>query len=444
MATWPQSKLIFDKLGYKPSPEQELVHTCDSRIRLIAGGERGGKSMVSAMDYMGKFWENPLLWLIAADYKRTQAEWNYILGSFDKLGIPYTATKDIDPGHCEVAGGFVIETKSAVDPRKIASTAPNMIIACEASQLDYETFLRLRGRLAEKRGSLLMSGTFESSLGWYPELFNRWGLPNQDGAKSFSLPTWSNLSIFPGGREDPEILSLERITPKDLFLERYGGIPCPPQGRVLSEFSNAMHVGVGPFYEYDPSLPVMLAVDPGYATAYAIEVVQEKQGRPVIVDEIFERNLVTEEMIKLAKQRPWWGNVTFGAVDVAATQHNAMPAVAEVWRKYGDIPLQSQKIAVRDSIERLKTFLIVNPVNNQPLLGVNAKARGFISECGGCENPITGQTAVWSWKKDRSGNVVGEEPEDSNNHATKAMAYFLVAKYGYAQRRTRKKTRFFE
>jgi len=443
MATKAQRDLIFQKLGYKPSVEQELVHSAPERFRLVAGGERAGKSKVSAMDYMGQFWENPLLWLVAADYNRTRAEWDYIQDSFDKLGIAYQATKDVDPGRMEIAGGFVVETKSAVDPRKIASTAPNMIIACEASQLDYSTFLRLRGRVAEKRGKLLMSGTFESSLGYYPELFNRWQLPNLDDAKSFSLPTWSNLAIYPGGRTDPEILALEHITPPDLFGERYGGVPCPPQGRVLSEFSNVMHVGIGDFYEYDPALPVHLAVDPGYATAYAVEVVQEKNGRPIIVDEIFERGFVTEDIIKIAMQRPWWGHVESGAIDIAATKHDSMPAVAEVWRKQGNLYLKCQKIAVRDSIERLKTFLTINPLTNRPLLGVNAKCRGFISECGGCENPITGQTAVWTWKHDKDGNVVNEEPEDKNNHATKALAYLLVAKYGFAQRRARKKTRLY-
>ena len=173
MITWEQKKLIFDKLGYYPSVEQEALHQDESRIRLVAGGERAGKSLLSANEYLSRFWETPLLWLVAADYGRTKAEFDYICDGFDKLGINYSATKQVDPGEINAQGGLRIVTKSASDSRKLAMEAPDGIIGCEASQLDYESFLRIRGRIAEKRGWLLLSGTFESSLGYYPELFTR-------------------------------------------------------------------------------------------------------------------------------------------------------------------------------------------------------------------------------------------------------------------------------
>ena len=47
-------------------------------------------------------------------------------------------------------------------------------------------------------------------------------------------------------------------------------------------------------------MPVRLAIDPGYAEAYAVEVLQCIDGREVIVDEIYERGLVTEEIIEMA------------------------------------------------------------------------------------------------------------------------------------------------
>ena len=86
--------------------------------------------------------------------------------------------------------------------------APAGIIGCEASQLDLESFWRLEERLVEKRGWLMLEGTFESSLGWYPEKYIHWSSPavqKTENVKSFSLPTWTNTELFPGGREDPEI-----------------------------------------------------------------------------------------------------------------------------------------------------------------------------------------------------------------------------------------------
>ncbi len=85
-----------------------------------------------------------------------------------------------------LADGTRIETKSAKDPRTLAMRAPDGIIGCEASQLDMESFHRLRGRCAPKRGWLFLAGTFEGSLGWYPQLFQTWQY-GTDEEQSFSL-----------------------------------------------------------------------------------------------------------------------------------------------------------------------------------------------------------------------------------------------------------------
>lgn len=443
MPTWEQKKLIFDKLGYVPSTKQEAIHQDTSRIRLVAGGERSGKSRSAAMEYMGQFWEVPLLWLVAQDYARTKAEFDYICEAFDKLGIGFHATKQVDPGEIIIQGGLRVVTKSGKDPRTLAMEAPTAILGCEASQLDYETFLRMRGRVAEKRGWLLLSGTFESSLGYYPELYNRWSAPSTENAQSFSLPTWSNTVIFPGGRTDPEILDLERGCSAEWFQERYAGIPCPPKGLVFTEFKNAIHVGTGGLFEFDPAGIIELWVDPGYQHAYAVEVVQKKGEEVYIIDELYETGLITSDIITLAKQKPWWNRVTGGAIDVAALQHQAMPAVTEIWVKESGIHLRSQKIRIQDGIERFKTCLKVNPITGQPLIHINAKCKGLISELGGCPSPLDGQTRVYQWKTDREANVIGDVPDDKNNDACKAVCYGLIDMLGYTSVQRKAKIRFF-
>jgi len=428
-----QKQLIFDAIGYNPNPSQEPIHASDARTILVAGGERGGKSRVSSAELIARLIGGSLFWLVGESYEQTKAEFDYICEGLDKMSIKFKATKRVDPG--EIIGAslpFTILTKSARDPRKLGMQAPDGILACEAAQLDYETFLRLLGRAAEKRGWIILSGTFESSLGWYPELWARWLAPNDEEAQSFSIPTWSNLAIFPGGEDDPEILKLKAACSEEWYLERYGGVPTPPAGRVFNEFSYKIHTGVGGDYDFNPAEPCYLWIDPGYATAYAIEIVQKRGDHIYIIDEIFERGLVTSEMIVVCKQKPWWNKVIGGAVDVAATQHQAQPAVVETWRKEAGVPLRHQKIRVMDGIERVKGFLKVNPITNRPLLHINARCKGVISEMGGCPNPITNQTAVWKWRKDREGTIVGTEPEDKNNHSCKAVAYGLVSLVGYA------------
>lgn len=447
MPTTEQIRLVADKLDFKPSPDQSNVLYCPNREILVAGGERGGKSAISALFLATRFLhgKGKLYWLVAADYNRTRAEFDYFCQHLDRLGLGYVASKQVDPGIIEVVGGFKVLTKSAQDPRKLAMEAPDGVVVCEASQVDYETYLRLRGRIAEKRGWMLLSGTFESSLGWYPEMYQRGqsSVNDTDEIKSFSLPTWSNLSIFPGGREDPEILRLERATPPDYFKERYGGIPCPPQGRVFEEFSLPIHTGVDKRFQYDSTLPVYLFVDPGYATAYAIEVAQKKNDHLWIVDEVFERGLTTSEMINICKQKAWWCQVTGGAIDVAGTQHQAMPAVSEIWANEGKVNLQSEKLLIKDGVEVIKRFLIVDPKTKEPMLHINAKCKGIISEFGGCANPIDGQTRVYLWKTDKDNTIIGDTPDDKNNHGIKALTYGLVNLFGYTKRSGKIKVRYF-
>ena len=146
---------IYDKVDFAPTDLQKPILKSRKRFILVAGGEQAGKSMVASKYLLGRFLETEgqgLFWLVAADYERTRAEFEYLVQDFATLGLLKESTKRVDPGRIVLADGTRIETKSAKDPRTLAMRAPNGIIGCEASQLDLETFHRLRGRCAPKKG----------------------------------------------------------------------------------------------------------------------------------------------------------------------------------------------------------------------------------------------------------------------------------------------------
>jgi len=446
-----QIDLVLKAIGIIPTPAQEPIIYSQQRQLLVAGGERSGKSESAANYLTTRLPFGRLYWLVASNYNLTRPEYDYTCRNLEKLGYNFQATKQVDPGQIEVLDNkgrlvFRISTKSSNDPRSLAAEAPDGVVACEGAQLDYESYLRLRGRIAEKRGWLFMSGTFESSLGWFPELWERGQAPpaSEDDLVSYSIPSWTNVFVYPGGREDPEIKAMEAEFSADWFNERLGGKPCPPKGRVFDEFSTPLHVGSGEAYDFHPVELVHLLVDPGYATAYAVLAAHKLGDQLVVFDEVFERGMVTSEIIKLVKQRPWWNRVVGGAIDIAAKQHQAMPAPTEIWLKEAGVHLQSQQLSIRDGVEAVKRFLIVNPKSGQSLIKINGRCKGLISEFGGCPNPITNQTAVYRWKTDKEGNVVGEIPDDKNNHAIKALAYGIVNLFGFSSTvLTRPKIKFF-
>ena len=424
--------VLYEKIGFSPTKLQKDILSSRKRFVLVAGGEQAGKSMVASKYLVARLFENDepgLFWLVAADYERTRAEFEYLVEDFGSMGLLKEASKRVDPGRIILADGTRIETKSAKDPRTLAMRAPNGIIGCEASQLDLETFHRLRGRCAPKRGWLFLSGTFEGSLGWYPQMFQSWQSSSSSDEVSFSLPSYSNEHLYPGGREDPEILALEKVSSDDFFLERIEGIPSPPQGMVFTEIRPDIHIQN---VEYEPDIPVHIWIDPGYAEAYACEIVQVVNDQIRVIDEIYERDLITDEIIEIAQSKIWWKDARFGVIDVAGYQHQAMAAPAEVWMEKTGIYFDSQKIRINDGTERLKAFLKTDPVEQrEPRIVFNPKCEGILSEFGIKPNPFDGQTRAYRWKMDRDGTIVGETPEDRYNHGVKAVIYGLINRYGY-------------
>ena len=422
---------IYDKVGFAPTEAQTPILDSKKRFILVAGGEQAGKSMIASKFLLARFLQindAGLYWLVAADYERTRAEFEYLVDDFSRLGVLAEASKRVDPGKIVLADGTRIETKSAKDPRTLAMRAPDGIIGCEASQLDLETFYRMRGRCAPKRGWLFLSGTFEGSLGWYPQMHTAWSIPTED-EESFSLPSYTNVHLYPEGINDPEIQRLKRDASDDFFLERIQGIPSPPQGLVFPEFRPNLHVGD---VTWDVGTPIHIWMDPGYAGAYAVVVVQIQDDVIHVIDEVYERGLVTGEMIQICQQRPWWKDVQYGVIDVAGYQHQAMAAPAEIWVKETGLYMNSQKVMINDGTERLKSFLKIDPVTNRSKVVINPKCTGILSEFGAAPNPFDGQTRAYRWKTDRDGNIVGNMPEDKNNHGIKALIYGIVDNYGYA------------
>ena len=423
---------LYDKVGFTPTDEQVAILESPYRFNLVAGGEQAGKSMVASKYLLGRFMETEepgLYWLVAADYERTRAEFEYLVQDFATLGILKQASKRVDPGYIVLADGTRIETNSAKDPRTLAMRAPHGILGCEASQLDMETFFRLRGRCAPKRGWMFLAGTFEGSLGWYPQMYTAWAAGADPEAKAYSLPSWTNKYLYPGGREDPEIQRLKEVASDDFYMERIEGKPSPPKGLVFSEFRPDAHVVD---VEYVPDVPVHLWMDPGYAGGYAVEVVQVQGEQIQVIDEIYEVGLVTDEIIDIAKSRPWWPDVKFGVIDIAGNQHQAMAAPAEVWLEQAGLYLSSQKVKINEGTERLKGWLKIDPRTHAPRIVFSPKCIGIMSEFGMAPNPFDGQTRAYRWKTDREGNIVGDTPEDKYNHGVKAIIYGLIDRFGYS------------
>jgi hypothetical protein len=433
-------RVIFESLEYKPTPEQLLVHDDESRLKLVTGGEGSGKSMLTAMEGFLDIPRVKLIWIAGNEYADCRKEFEYLVDWMVKANIVAGKPSFPKEGECSMRAlsGCEIVTKAVKDPVKIGAESPDLILVCEAARIDYLAYLRLRGRIARNRGRMVLSGTLEDSLSWYPEFALRWGAANPEGAKSFSMPTYANTYKYPRDgvkvvlkdgtvieNTCDEIEKLAAETPLDLFKERYMGVVCKPSNLVIPDFTNNIHVDEN--VKFNPELNVEIAVDPGYGGAYAVLAIQKFEDRIHVIDEVYLGGYVTEEIIDICKDKEWWKKVTGGVIDIAGKQHQAMKAPVEVWTDKAKVYLRSKKVAEEQGIDLLRTKLHVNPIKGHATIYFNPNCAGFFSECGGGKSPIPGAGA---WTRDKN---LGR-PIDKYNHSAKALIYYLVDILGYTEK----------
>lgn len=257
---------VIENCGLKLSPEFVDVLDAEPRELLVTGGWRAGKSSSGAGKVQKRLWRwnleynvlpnalradyKRLVWLVGPDYEQTKSEYGYLRAWNTRLGNVLFAS-DAKEGSLSMIlkGNIEIVTKSAAHPERLGSVAPDYILLCEAGQCSEETRFMMLGRAAEKRANICYTGTLENEEGketyaWYQENAEEWALTPDGEHQSVSLPSWSNLVVFPGGREDEEILRLEREYLKAtrssyLFDRKLGGKPNGVQYAVYEQLEQA-------------------------------------------------------------------------------------------------------------------------------------------------------------------------------------------------------------
>jgi len=418
----------------------------------MAGGVGAGKSDATSRKadaYSAT--PNGLGWIIGPNYELAKPEFDYLLNPYLELGIvdPSSVTNSARGSRkfrlTNEWGGFTWETKSATDIVGIAGRRPDIVIITEAAQHPHEMYFKAMERAAEKRAPVIFSGTFEGSYGWYAEQWSIWQGPNVDGGESFSVPTWTNTYKYPGGRNDPEILRLERTMPPDVFQERFGGVPCPPVGLVFKEFSPKFHIK--PLAElYDPDLPVELWADPA-THCYPILFVQpQKDGKTFhVLDEVYAKDQIAQEVIPLVVSRPFWkAGCTNGVMDIAGkTRAMGGRSQLEIWeselKRLGEHAInwfvhkwpQEEK---RNAIHLRLWSGEGHPVDESarmggPLLYFADTLSQHVS-LDGRANGIIGELKTYRWAQ--KGEMVADprHPIKKNEDAISALGYGLLRHHG--------------
>lgn len=426
---------------------------------MVSGGWRGGKSMLLAAEaFPHCIIPAPteyLIALIGPTYVEPRAEFDYIISflsavlprtTFDpdrhtsrpkdgrwemKIPVQQVVKADGTRGQVHYA---TVRTYTAAEAESIRSFNAEAMVVCEAGGISRESFFNIYGRVASTGGFVIGSGTLEASQKWYHDIIKEGQAPSPPtGIQSFIIPSWENTAVFPGGRSDPKILRLEQVfgANSDLFRVRIGAEPIRMTGIAVQE-ARPEHVQAEET-EFDDRYPVSLAIDPGYAGGYAVLAIQFYEGKIRVIDEIYQRLLATPDIIAIAKERVWWNHVIpgdAGVIDRAAKQHTAAygDSVLEVWQDLAGLylGLTEATIPVEDGLDQLRIHLSADRIR------LNPRCRGLCAEwdLGGFPDGFD-LYEPWHYRANEDGQLVGDKALAGADHASTALIYWLVNRFGF-------------
>lgn len=462
---------LYQALGLKFNSSQVMPLKNQDRFPVLGGGERGGKSwtavaqllphvvLLPAMKYDTFYFpdgslrfdpkidkpRSPHFVLFGPNYAEPRVEFTYLenwLRELDMLPAEriHVSKPTEGPWRMVTKEGVVISTWSMEDPTSIRAIDLEGALICEAGKCPYSGVERVQGRVSAKRGFIIYSGTMEEAQRWYQEWMLIGQRPNNLGIVSYSLPTYTNLHEFPGGRNDPEIKRLEAIYPEDIFAMRILAEPRPPRDRVLKEVTNE-HIHP---LDYPDDASIEVWIDPGYASAYAVLWVAwwhvkvcesdcapdcnlHRRQQFHFFDEFYEQGLTTMDIINKCRVHPNWPRVKYGVIDIAAQGHrDAGESALEIWKRRTSVFWNMRYYREEPLIERIRTSAKMMQFSIDP------KCVGFIAECGLGE-PVFPEMHPWKYPTDRDARIISEKPIDRWNHTAKAVGYGLMHHLGSSE-----------
>ena len=295
----------FREVNYNPHARQKEFHQSDARFKVAVAGRRFGKSAAAAREKAARLFERrpdgsgTKGWIVGPTHALGQKEFNYI---YDDIvlrlcaGMPgLRATNNPKTGdmRIEMPWGSFVEVKSAEHPKGLVGEGLDWMILAEAAKLPKVIWEKyLRPSLADRRGDADFVTTPEGQ-NWIYRLHKLGQDPSAKEWDSWVFPSWENPYVYPLGREDPEILALERDMDADEFAQEIAASFTAVVGLIYPEYDFDIHVDD---WEYDPRLPNYVFIDHGFTNPTCILQAQVTPNEEVHVwDEYYVPGLPEHE-----------------------------------------------------------------------------------------------------------------------------------------------------
>lgn len=422
------------KSGYEPWPSFLKAHLSPAQFVLCSGAERVGKSIATAMEGIAWLPLSQLIWICGPQYRDTLREFWIIAEAMLNMGITTKGrikAHDKQPSKMTTKDGRVVETRTLWEmERSLVAEAPDLILVVEAGLIDRDPIDKLRLRTSTRRGRVWLSGTLESN-DWFRHAYERWQIPNDELGESFSVPLYENQQDFPGGPENPEIVTMRLTMRPAVFSERVEGKPAASEQLVFVntfvQGNKAFCMKPVKFTKRDvlnKDIPVDIAIDPGhFPSAYSVSFIQEFGNEIHVVDEVVCYRMSHEAVIRKCESRPAWANVVGGTIDPWAGRQHGMGyqyTPQEIWKQETGIELRipSKAPTPPEIIDRYGYYLN-NPMTKECRLFFHPDVTPHLAK----------EWRSWRYPRDGRGGLLRMEPSKKNCDSIKGVGYWLVDKF---------------
>ncbi len=258
--------------------------------------------------------------------------------------------------------------------------------------------------LADRRGSATFPSTPEG-FNWYYDIWSQGQDPTFPDTESWQFPSWDNPYVYPEGRDDPEILRLERASTTEWFEQEIAADFTAFVGKIYGEFHEPNHVKP---HKFNPEWKNYISFDWGYTNPLAAIEFQVSPWDEVFVwREHYQAYMTLEEHLNYLKNRTnpegYRVDLTFGdAADPEAamyvSQHFApciaMPEAKSNWRQ--GVDLVKVFLKMREASDSLDLSEMTSQLDlkyahslAKPRLFIDPSCKNTIREMNGYRAPST-------------------------------------------------------
>lgn len=428
----------FEKVGYRPHKGQIDIHRPPIRFRVVSNGRRWGKTIFGARELEPNIFLPcrvtgcpQISWIVGPQYADAEKEFRIIYDSLRKQGFDKDAFKfinNVDAGSMNIIlpGGAQIICKSAAHPETLVGEGLNWVLMVEAGRHKRKTWGQyIRPALSDRRGRALFTGVPEgkSENSLLYALYQRGQSDRFKSWQSWKKPSWTNNIVFPGGRQDPEIVEAAEDLTSDEFDRQYGAEFTDKTGLVMKEFDEDLHLGD---FDYEPSWPLYMGIDYGFTNPFVvlwiqvgpfgdIRVIREQRWQRLDTVEVAQDILATHPGLVRACVRMYPDPAE---PDDTRTLERMLRIPAN---KNTGGEIKTRLALIRQALKERNTHLPTDDPERKPRLMIDRTH---------CQKLIWEMQEGYKWPEHRSEiRSDSENPMDKDNHGVEALGRFFRGMY---------------